>query len=365
MRIVTLLLMTLLSYQFLATPFARADDSGVTHYDCGTFAEPIVEIAYGSRYTDESVTRADYDEASNAEVNKVLKPIDDFARTLVVLSNNAIRLESKTEKNTFCVVDMIYQWAKADALSVQETINVKMSIPARYGSIATALAQLDVQGDLRFMQKNLVIQQWLERRAFETIYFFDNEAPGGVPRANLRGWASLAVTQVGLLYDNAELINWGISSNNYILSFMDEDGSHPDEMRRGNLALHYQLHAAAPLSKSTALLVQAGYRDELGYLDDLDKLVSFTIAALKDPLLVEQKFDVVQSITGGIDSIKPFMLAWVEAYLSVNCDPHLDEDVKHLRPLSNSKIGGNLTLLYLGSLETQLACNGSGAKQRS
>ncbi|MEP4475908.1 MAG: hypothetical protein ABJ024_12705, partial [Lentilitoribacter sp.] len=179
MRIVTLLLMTLLSYQFLATPFTRADDSGVKHYDCGTFAEPIVEIAYGSRYTDESVTRADYDEASNAEVNKVLKPIDDFARTLVVLSNNAIRLESKTEKNTFCVVDMIYQWAKADALSVQETINVKMSIPARYGSIATALAQLDVQGDLRFMQKNLVIQQWLERRAFETIYFFDNEAPGG------------------------------------------------------------------------------------------------------------------------------------------------------------------------------------------
>ncbi len=365
MNKITLLLVAMLSCQYPMIQFASADDDGVTHFDCGPFAEPIVEIAYGSRYTDESVTRADYDETSNAEVNKVLKPIDDFARTLVVLSNNAIRLKSKTEKNTFCIVDMVYQWAKADALSIQETINVKMSIPARYGSIATALAQLDIQHDLRYQQKNMVIQEWLEKRAFETVYFFDNEAPGGVPRANLRGWASLAVTQVGLLFDNPELINWGISSNSFILSFIDEDGSHPDEMRRGNLALHYQLHAAAPLSKSTALLVKAGYRDELGYLDDLDQLVSFTIAALNDPLLVEQKFDVAQSITGGIDSVKPFMLGWVEAYLSVNCDPQLDDAVQHLRPLSNSKIGGNLTLLYLGSLESKQACSAFGAKQRS
>lgn len=378
MRKITLLTLAALTcqYTFVASAFSVENDpkftelalgslENIAQFDCGPYAEPIVEIAYGSRYTDESVTRADYDEESNAEVDRVLKPIDDFSRNLVVLSNNAVRLKSKREKNTYCVVDQIYQWAKADALSIQETINVKMSIPARYGSIATALAQLNIQDDPKFAEKNQVIQEWLEKRASETVYFFDNEAPGGVPRANLRGWASLAVTQVGLLYENPELIEWGISSNEYILSFIDEDGSHPDEMRRGNLALHYQLHAAAPLSKSTALLVEAGYGDQLDYLDKLDQLVDFTIAALEDPSLVQQKFDVEQSISGGIDSVKPFMLAWVEAYLSVNCVADLDQQVKHLRPLSNSKIGGNLTFLHHGSLDVYLACPISDENQKS
>lgn len=378
MRKVTLILVSVLAYQCATLSSAGATDGtikllelssgeteNVEQYICDEFLEPIIEIAYGSRYTDESITRADYDEASNAEVNRILKPIDDFSRSLVVLSNNAVRLKSKKERNTYCVVDMVYQWAQADALSVQETINVKMSIPARYGSIASAIAQLDIQNDPRYMHKNQVIQEWLEKRAFETVEFFNNEAPGGVPRANLRGWASLAVTQVGLLYQNQELIDWGILSNEYILSFIDEDGSHPDEMRRGNLALHYQLHAAAPLSKSTALLIDAGFREQLNFLVRLDSLVEFTIDALKDPSLVEQKFDVEQTITGGIDSVKPFMLAWVEAYLSVNCNPSLDDDVKHLRPLSNSKIGGNLTLLHHGSLDVYKACNSLGEKQRT
>lgn len=378
MQKVTLILLSVIASQCLVLSNARAADDltnlldqssgepeNVQRYVCDEFVEPIIEIAYGSRYTDESITRADYDEASNAEVNRVLKPIDDFSRTLVVLSNNAVRLKSKRERNTYCVVDMVYQWAKADALSIQETINVKMSIPARYGSIASAIAQLDIQNDPQYLHKNQVIQAWLEKRAFETVEFFNNEAPGGVPRANLRGWASLAVTQVGLLYQNQELINWGILSNEYILSFIDEDGSHPDEMRRGNLALHYQLHAAAPLSKSTALLVDAGFREQLNFLDKLDSLVEFTIEALKDPTLVEQKFDIEQTISGGIDSVKPFMLAWVEAYLSVNCNPNLDNEVKHLRPLSNSKIGGNLTLLHHGSLDVYKVCNSIEGKQRT
>lgn len=325
-------------------------------HSCGEYPEPIIEIAYGSRYTSESITRADYDKVSNAEVNRALKPIDKFGRSLVVLSNNAVRLKSKREKNTYCVVDHIYRWAAADALSVQSTINVEMSIPARYGALAIALAQLDIQDDVRFSQKNKVIKNWLEKRAFETVDFFDNRAPGGVPRANLRGWASLAVTQIGLLYGNEKLINWGISSNEYILSFINEDGSHPDEMRRGNLALHYQLHAAAPLSTSTALLIGGGYLNKLNYLPNLQKLTEFTIAALKDPSLVKEKHGIDQSISGGVDSVSPFMLAWLEALLSFACSPELEKIAQQLRPLSNSKLGGNLTYIYSNNAPNSDKC---------
>lgn len=330
-------------------------------FDCGIYTEPIIDVNYASRYSDGSITRSNYDEQSNAHVNHVLKPIDDFGRDLISLSNIAIRHENKRDKNTYCVVDKIYQWAKADALRGQNTIIVKMTIPPRYGIIAMAMAQLGIQNDARFAEKHAVIKDWLQRRTYETIIFFETKASGSVPRANLRGWAALAVTQVGLLYDNQPLIRWGISSNQYILSFIDDDGSHPDEMRRGQLALHYQLHATAPISTSSALLVKAGFKKGLAYLPKLKQMVDFTIAALKDPRLVEAKFNIKQTITGGIDSIKPSMLAWVESYLSIICNAQLDKDIKPLRPLSNSKLGGNLTHLYLGDLNSTQACLGSAA----
>ena len=332
-----------------------------SEFDCGILPDPIINVTYDSRYSDESITRANYDAQSNAHVNRVLKPIDDFGRKLIALSNIAIRQESKRDKNTNCVVDKIYQWAKADALKGQNTIIVKMTIPPRYGIIAMALAQLDIQNDARFTEENAIIKDWLQRRSYETIIFFQTKALGSVPRANLRGWAALAATQVGLLYDNQTLIRWGILSNQYILSFINDDGSHPDEMRRGQLALHYQLHATAPLSTSSALLIKAGFREELAYLSKLEQMVDFTIAALKNPRLVEAKLNIKQTITGGLDSIKPSMIAWVEPYLSIICNAQLNTDINPLRPLSNSKLGGNLTHLYLGDLNSIQQCLGSAA----
>jgi poly(beta-D-mannuronate) lyase len=332
-----------------------------SEFDCGILTDPIINVTYDSRYSDDSITRANYDEQSNAHVNRVLKPIDDFGRNLIALSNLAIRQQQYRDKHTNCVVDKVYQWAKADALKGQNTIVVKMTIPPRYGIIAMALAQLDIQNDARFTEQNAVIKDWLQRRSYETIIFFQTKASGSVPRANLRGWAALATTQVGLLYDNQTLIRWGILSNQYILSFISDDGSHPDEMRRGQLALHYQLHATAPLSTSTALLIKAGFREELAYLPKLEQMVDFTIAALKDPRLVEAKFNSKQSIAPGLESIKPSMIAWVEPYLSIICNAQLNTDINPLRPLNNSKLGGNLTHLYHGDLNSTQGCNHSAA----
>ncbi|AJY46339.1 alginate lyase family protein [Martelella endophytica] len=101
----------------------------------------------------------------------------------------------------------------------------------------------------------------LESRLVDTVDHFnywDNEAPPMARLGNLRLWAAYAVTEAGLILDRQDFIDWALESQRAVLSTEEADGSLPYEMRRGAYALHYQLHALAPLAASAALLCHAG-----------------------------------------------------------------------------------------------------------
>ncbi len=47
---------------------------------CDPLPDPLVELSHGSRYTDDSATRSDIDEDSNADVEAALEPVDNLRR---------------------------------------------------------------------------------------------------------------------------------------------------------------------------------------------------------------------------------------------------------------------------------------------
>ncbi|MDP3193901.1 alginate lyase family protein [Tabrizicola sp.] len=328
----------------LASPLAAEEAP-----KCPVDTKPVVSLGFGSRYTDDSENRSDFDEESDKAVTAALRPIDDFITDLAKQTNILNDPKTKPEEAqtaAACVLDSILAWARADALSDLRTQGAKLSAPSRVGGIAFAYAAA-----LKIVpqpQGQAEIEAWFLARSQQTMAFFDTEAPPRASQNNLRAWAGLAVTRVGMTQGDPTLIDWGAETLRLVACTADADGSLPNEMWRGKLALHYQLHAVAPLVTTAALLQDE--RPELFTACDraLPRIVRFTLDGLDDPSTVEKITGEKQSV-GGTRKARDFELAWVPAYLTLDPDAKIAARLDKIKELGNSKLGGDQRLLWPGA----------------
>ncbi len=309
-------------------------------YSCPPVPPPVTSLSYGSRYTDDSKTRSDIDEASNAAVDKALKPVEEFIGDLIRMSNTAM-MEGDAEQ-AGCVLDWLVAWADAGALGGLDTLNVQLSVPARYAGLAMALLQADTVGGLD-PEKRARVVAWLTAAANGMAAFFDEEAPTNASRNNLRAWAGLAAAAVGRLDGDRVLLDWARGSFELVLCQASPDGSLPLEMARADKALNYQLHATAPLVVTADLLAATGYDGYSACDGKLLQVAAFSLRAIDDPAIVEAISGERQTFQTGKQQVEPFMLAWVEPLLRHHPDAGIDAAVDELRPLAHAKLGGNLT----------------------
>lgn len=326
-----------LGLTLLAAPLAAEEP------DCPPGTDPVVTLGFGSRYTDDSANRSDFDEDSDRAVTAALKPIDDFINDLARLTDRLHDPETEaevTQEAAECVIALIQPWAEADALSDLKTQGANLSAPSRAGGIAFAYgAAIAARPELASDE----IEDWLAARARQAMTFFDTQAPPRASQNNLRAWAGLAVTRIGLILDDPVLIDWGAGSAELVACTAAPDGSLPNEMWRGRLALHYQLHAVAPLVTTAALLPD---RDLFAICDAaIPRIVRFTLVGLDDPTPVEKITGKAQSV-GGAKKPRDFELAWVPAFLRFNPDPELAARIEGIEKLGNSKLGGDQRLLW-------------------
>jgi poly(beta-D-mannuronate) lyase len=332
-----LLLLTLV-LSFRSAPASVAATKG-----CDPIPKPVVSLSFGSRYKDDSKTRSDIDEESDAEVTRSLAPVDDFVQVLIRDANSFRRDPVKNKRLAGCVMAAVDKWATANALSDLGTMNAKLAVPSRLGGIAIGYAQL---GDVRDANPaaRVRIEAWLKARAEATMHFFDKEATKGASRNNLRAWAGLAVGQIGILLENERMTMWSGDTIRRMIADANPDGSLPLEMKRAKYALHYQLHAVGPLVTAAAMLCETGKGREQD-IAGLRKIVEFSLAGLEDPKKVEVLTGVPQKIRQGYKS-NGGVLAWLEPYIAISHDQNAEAIATAIRPLQNSKLGGNLTRLY-------------------
>ncbi|TPW27666.1 alginate lyase [Martelella alba] len=322
---------------------------------CPAFPEPTVILDYGSRYAADSEDRSDLDAKADEAVTKALADADNFVRQLADLSNAAMINPAIAAENAGCVIDGIYDWATAGAFSQLDTENAELTYPSRLAGVAAAYRQVRPLVTDRAAEKS-TIETWLQTNAEAMIRYWNDDAPPRARVSNLRAWAAFAVTEAGLLLDEPDFLDWASDSQSLILDTQLEDGSLPVEMRRGKYALHYQLHALAPLTVSRLLLCQAGHFASADDIARLRKGVEFALDGISDPERIAQIAGKQQSLPSGLVNQQKFEIAFLEAYLSLIDDVPLDLKLRPLRPLSNSKLGGDLTMLYRFSGVSASSC---------
>jgi poly(beta-D-mannuronate) lyase len=327
-------------------------------FACPAPPAPVTSLAYGSRYTDDSKTRSDIDEAGNAEVDTALKPVEAFIGELIRMSNTALVEDGRARAR--CVLDWLAAWAEAGALTDLETLNVKLSIPARYAGLAIALLQAEAVGGLDTDKRARVVA-WLEAAAQSMVAFFEDGAPTNASKNNLRAWAGLAAAAIGRLDGDQRLLGWARGSFELVACQANPDGSLPLEMNRADKALNYQLHATAPLIVTADLLAATGYDGYAACGGKLLQIAAFSLKAADDPAIVEAINGKKQTFQTGKQRIEPFMLAWVEPLLRYHPDAATSAHVDHLRPLGHAKLGGNLT--RIGDWVARLPASGPAVRR--
>jgi poly(beta-D-mannuronate) lyase len=307
---------------------------------CFKEVAPVIELGHPSRYADDSKNRSDFDEQANAAVNAALKPIDRFITDLAVVSDIAVQGGEDAPKAADCVVDRIHAWASADALSKMTTDSANLSVPSRIGGIAFAHAKVSAM--LKDDPRLPVIDAWLRERMQASMDFFDEKAPPRASRNNLRAWAALAAARVGLTVNDAAMVTWATESTRLVACEAAADGSLPNEMWRGNLALHYQIHATGPLVVTAALLEPTG-ADLFNACDKaIPRIVGFVLRALED----EAEVQAVSGKAQKFGKPEPHEFAWTQAYLSVIDDPAVADLARQFKTTGNSKLGGDQALMW-------------------
>lgn len=308
---------------------------------CPAVPVPLIELSFESRYKADDPTRSEIDVEAEVDAKEALGVLDDFINDLTRHTDAA--LTAGDPIGAACVMAAIAVWADADALSKLGTDTVQLTIGSRLAAIASVAAQVAPAADAAH---TAAVMSWLSRRMGDQMTFWET-APNGSASGNLRAWAALAGVSVALLTEDRVMLGWAAWSLSYVACTANADGSLPQEMGRKHLALHYQLHAVAPLTVAAALLEQQGIPVTNRCGRALDRIVAFTLDDLAAGGAKSAELSgAPQTLNEGFASLANFQLAWAEAWLSIRKQPDLEATISTLRPLKYSKLGGNQSRIW-------------------
>ena len=309
--------------------------------DCPAVPEPVVALGFDSRYAGSDDTRSDIDPEAEAEAEAALAPLDAFISDLAQRTDMAVRDADGAAAG--CVLSALAAWARADALAEQGTETAKLTIGARLAALALIAGRVAPATESEDLA---AVRDWLARRVEEQMRFWET-APDGARRGNLRAWAGLAAAATALLTQDAVTRGWAAWSLAYVACTADADGSLPQEMARGKRALHYQLHAVAPLTVGAAVLRRQGIDLTARCDRALDRIVAFTLADVTAGGTASAALTgEPQTVSGGPGALKDFQLAWGPAWLRLRADPALAALLTSREGLKYSKLGGDQRLIW-------------------
>ena len=328
----------------LALPYdlpARHRESS-TAFSCPTpKASAPVNLVLESVYDSSDPYRATPDPEREEAYAQETRESRAFENQLLQMANGY--LQTGSSERAQCVLDWLYHWAKEDAL-LGDTNNMGVIVRQwMLASLGSAYAQVRDDSFLNGKKKR-VVEDWLRRCAKTVMADYPRDATQGRKQNNLLYWASWAVTITGISLNDTALYDWGIERAKRALSSqMQDDGTLPLEMARGQRALHYHIFAAVPL----VMLAEAGERngDHIYQMRDgiFHRFVYRILEGMRDPAYFETESGVPQNGSG---NLHPGHLAWMEPYNSRFPTPEIERRLEKARPVFLRRTGGNMTLLY-------------------
>lgn len=270
-----------------------------------------------------------YDDA--AAYAQAVKPMRDFVS----------RLNKSADQNDWsCALALLESWAKADAL-MGHISGYQGYYERSWAGTDFAMVILRMPPD--FAARNATafdaIDPWLERLAVATR---NAEAINHLHN-NLVYWAGLDLIAIGTVTRNESLIDSGLLRVRQGIHDIGPDGALEREVKRGERALHYHTFALIPLVFAAELVQQRNidlYRENNGAIGRLANLV---IGAVENPSTFTKITPIKQVLFPWTFQDE---LCWMEPYFRRFHDLRLPALIAPRRPLSEWRLGGNVTAAW-------------------
>jgi poly(beta-D-mannuronate) lyase len=237
-------------------------------------------------------------------------------------------------------------WASAHALGSVE--NDKAYDTQGKTIAALALGYLQFRGANLDDARRKRVVAWLVAMAEDLRHFVDI-SKGHSAENNHRYWSGLGVASAAVAADRSDLFNWGVDSARIGLRQIQADGTLPLELSRAERARDYHLYALAPLVMLAELSAANGIDLYGAYDGALRRLVARVVASLDDASYFEKVTGRQQVAYPGGQGVPPYRLAWLEPYNRRFPSAQGAALLQRMRPLVETGLGGNLTLVYAHS----------------
>ncbi|AHJ73924.1 mannuronate-specific alginate lyase [Kosakonia sacchari] len=312
--------------------------------NCPTAPAPFTGVLdFQSKYEGSDSARATLNPEADATFRQQTKAITDMER--FVSRQVTAWAQSGNPSNVACVVNALAGWASAGALTGDAKNHTGRSM--RKWALATFSSawlqlQYSPQHPLRaYPAEQANIERWLSTLGDLTVSEWHDLPLNKVN--NHSYWAAWAIMATAVVTQRRDLFTDALDIYRTAMQQIDQQGFLPNELRRRQRAFSYHNYAIQPLVMIALFARANGVDPKAENHDALQRLGEQVIGGLTDAQPFAQKTGVTQDVSF---LQHPTNLAWLEGWCQLyRCDDALRQHIAPLRPLQNTRLGGDLSHL--------------------
>jgi len=306
-------------------------------YACPAAPKLPHDFATNSYYTDPQ--HSIIDPTLKKRYEDSVAAVDDFSRAVVKAADAFQTTGSRAAAQ--CVVSLLESSAEEKVFTgVMD--GHQASYVQGWNLGAWSVAYLKVRGSgLASKDQAHAITSWLKELAEDNRAHYEakrrvHSGPNDSDNNHVY-WAGFAIAAAGIANDDHGLFNWGMDAYKHGIHEIQDDGTLPMELDRGQMALHYHLYALAPLM----MLAEFGETNGLDLYAERDyaikRLVARCVSGLQDPSFFRKKTGVEQVTTAGVEA---WQISWAQYYIRRFPDPKISQLMSQAPWLNYTMLGG-------------------------
>lgn len=318
---------------------ARGQSAG--YFSCPSAPKGTKDVEFGGYYADRGSGSSVVDKAAEAAYREATKPLDKFQADLTVMADRYAASKPAEPKFAICALDWLAEWAAIEAMLGKA--NDQGGYVRKWALATLSASYLKVRDEPALdAAKKQAVEAWIKRYANIVYRDYDPEQKES-RRNNHVYWAAWSVGLAAVVVNDKKLFDWSMDKARLGLRQVTAEGILPLELGRKARAYHYHVFAAAPL----VMVAELGLRNGVDLYTERDgalkRLVALVLANFEDDSFFAAKTGIKQDRSG---SSKPSHFPWLEPYYAHTKDAAAVKVLAKLRPMRETRVGGELTMYY-------------------
>ena len=339
----------------LAVPdgFRRAPHGSKSFDGCGEPSEPHTgALDFPSKFEGSDEARDDLNREAERRYRSQTQAITELERRIAKLADRG--LETGDPAAVACAVDWLHRWAEADALMGKVETHTGKSV-RKWALASVSAAWLRFQrSEARPLAPHRAEQQRIESWFLdlaERVVDDWSEVPDRKFN-NHEYWAAWAVMASAVTVNDRELYDWSVAQYRRALRQIDDQGFLANELSRDTRALYYHNYSLPPLAMMAAFGAANGEPLVEAESRALERLARNVIDGVENP----ERFARRTGSTQQVEKLEGSKFTWLEPYCATTaCDDDFERVRDDNRPLSNYRVGGNVTRIFTPPRHTDVS----------